>query len=167
MLSSKFVLLFILQFVFALSAFSQFNTNTYLQEAREDMAANRYFDAIQKLDVCIQTRAGQYDAYFFRGVCKYYLNDNLGAEEDLNVAVSIYDPYLSDAFHYRSYVKYKLGDYDGAISDINQIIKQQPNNPKLYLERAFSKLSGQDYNGVLADCSKVLKMQYASENLYL
>ncbi len=164
---SKCRLLFILQFIFSLNAFSQFNTSTYLQEAREDIAASHYFDAIQKLDVCIQTKPGQYDAYFFRGVCKYYLNDDLGAEADLNVAVNMYDPYLSDAYHYRSFVRYRLGDYEGAIRDVDQLISIQGKDPKLYMERAFSKLSSQDYNGAIKDCYKVLSMQYVNENLYL
>ncbi len=164
---TKFRLVFLLQFIAVFVASAQLNTNAFLQEARVDISQNNYFEAIQKLDACIQARPGQYDAYFFRGICKYSLNDNLGALQDLNVAVTVYDPYLSDAYHYRSYVKYRLGDYDGAIRDINQLIAIESGDPKLYLERAFSKLANQDYNGALKDCNKTLSMQWANENLYL
>ncbi|HTA82970.1 MAG TPA: tetratricopeptide repeat protein [Bacteroidia bacterium] len=162
----KFLLICIIE-LFTISAFSQLNANTYLNDARNDLNSNKYFDAIQKLDVCIKLKPGEYEAYFFRGICKYFLNDNIGALQDLNIAVSIYDPFLSDAFHYRSYVKYCLGDYDGSIRDINQVIMQQPTNPKLYVERAFSKLSAQDYNGALADCGKAQKLQLSVPNIYL
>jgi tetratricopeptide (TPR) repeat protein len=159
-------LLIIFLFV-STSAFSQLNANTYLNDAKNDLNNNRYFDAIQKLDICIKLKPGEYDAYFFRGVCKYFLNDNIGALSDLNIAVSIYDPFLSDALHYRSYVKYCLGDYDGSMRDINQVIQQQPTNGRLYVERAFSKLSSQDYNGALADCDKAQHLLLSIANIYL
>ena len=167
MRSHRPILILIILFAFASSGLAQFNTYTILAEAREDVTKGNYFDAIQKLDECIQSRPGQYEAYFLRGVSKYFLNDNVGALQDLNVAVTVYDPYLSDAYHYRSFVKYRLGDYDGAIRDINQLITIQNSDPKLYMERAFSKLANQDYNGALKDCNKTLSMQWANDNLYL
>lgn len=166
-MSFKYRFLIFFQLVFVLCGYSQLNTYTFLQEARDDIAKGNYFEAIQKLDACIQSRAGQYDAYFFRGISKYFLNDNIGALQDLNVAVTVYDPYLSDAYHYRSFVKYRLGDYDGAIRDINSLMATQKNDPKLYMERAFAKLANQDYNGALKDCNKTLSLQWANENLYL
>ncbi|MGP8214494.1 MAG: tetratricopeptide repeat protein [Bacteroidia bacterium] len=165
--SSKFRAALIIQFIFAINGFSQLNVNAYLNEARTDMSSNNYFDAMQKLDICIKVQPGKFEAFFFRGVCKYFLNDDIGAEQDLNVAVTIYDPYLYDAYHYRSFVKYRLGDYEGAISDINQIIAIKEDDPKLYVERAFSKLSGQDYNGAISDCNKSLSLHWAGENLYM
>ncbi len=163
----KFRILFVIQFVFAVSAFSQLNENAYLDEAKTDLGNRNYFDAIQKLDVCLKVRPGDFVAYFFRGVCKYYLNDNAGAELDLTNAISFYNPYLSDAYHYRSIVKYRLGDFDGAIEDINQVIDQHKNDPTLYVERAFSELSTGNSNKAISDCNKALSLNWSSTNLYL
>ncbi len=140
-----------------------------MDEARKDMNERNYFDAIQKLDVCIEINPNEYVAYFYRGVCKYSLKDNLGAELDLNSSMSAYNPLLYDAYHYRSLVKYRLGDYEGAVKDINHVIEGTANNldPELYVERAFFKLSDQDFKGALGDCNTALANHYAGENVYL
>jgi len=167
MLLSKFRITLFIQFVFAISAFSQLNVNTYILEARKDISDKNYFEAIQKLDVCIEVYPGKHEAYFYRGICKYYLKDNLGAEQDLNNAISIYNTLLYDSYHYRSLVKYRLGDYEGAISDINHVIAVQGNDPQLYMERAFYKLSNQNFTDVISDCNAALRMNYFSENIYM
>ncbi|HSY77314.1 MAG TPA: tetratricopeptide repeat protein [Bacteroidia bacterium] len=165
--SLKFRILLIIQLAFAINAFAQLNTSVYINEARADMNSGKYFDAIQKLDICIEVKPGECEAYFFRGVCKYFLNDDIGAEQDLNVAVSMYDPYLSDAYRYRSSVKYRLGDYEGAMRDVNQLIAIQGNDSRLYTERAFDKLANQDYIGAISDCNKALRMPWSGETIYL
>ena len=155
------------QLIFGIQAFSQLNVNAYLLNAKKDIEKNNFTEAINKLNLCIQVQPGASETYFYRGVCKYYLNDNLGAEEDFTHAISIYCPLLYDAYHYRSLTQYRLGEYDGAITDINKIIGIQSNNPQLYAERAFCKLALQNYNGALSDCNKALSLQAISEDLYI
>jgi tetratricopeptide (TPR) repeat protein len=167
MLLSKFRLTLTFLFIGAFHAFSQLNIYAYMQDARKDMDNKNYFEAIQKLDVCIEVKPSEYAAYFYRGVCKFYLKDNLGAEMDLNSAMSAYDPLLSDAYHYRSLVKYRLGDFEGAITDINHVIDGQGPDALLYVERAFFKLSNQNFNDAVNDCNKALQMRYTGENVYL
>lgn len=167
MLLSKFRLTFILSFICVIHAFSQLNVYTYMEEAKKEMDNKNYFDAIQKLDVCIEVRPNEYVAYFYRGVCKYYLKDNLGAEQDLNSSMSAYNPLLYDAYHYRSLVKYRLGDYDGAIKDIDHVIDGLGNDPELLVERAFFKLSDQNYTGAISDCNTAMHLHYSGENLFV
>jgi tetratricopeptide (TPR) repeat protein len=163
----KFRLTILFSFICAINAFSQLNVHAYEEEARKEMDNKNYFEAIQKLDVCIEVRPNEYVAYFYRGVCKYYLNDNLGAELDLNSAMSAYNPLLYDTYHYRSLVKYRLEDFEGAIKDIDHVIKEAGNDPLLYVERGFFKLSDQNFNGAVSDCNTALRMHYAGENVYL
>src|SRR6202012_4409144 len=108
----RFILIFCL--AFSLPAFSQLNLRAYMDEARKEINEKNYFDAIQKLDLCIEINPNEYVAYFYRGICKYFLKDNLGAELDFNSSMSAYNPLLYDSYHYRSLVKYRLGDYKGA-----------------------------------------------------
>lgn len=169
MLSFKTRFALIVFLAFSLPVFSQLNLQVYMDEARKELNEKNYFDAIQKLDVCIEVNPNEYVAYFYRGVCKYYLKDNLGAELDLNSSMSAYNPLLYDAYHYRSLVKYRLGDYEGAVKDIDHVIEGTANDPdpELYVERAFFKLSGQDFKGSLSDCNTALHNHYAGENVYL
>lgn len=166
-LLSKFCLTFLLLFIGILNVFSQLNVYAYIDDARKEMDKKNYFEAIQKLDVCIEVRPKEYVAYFYRGICKYYLKDNLGAEQDLNSAMSAYNPLLYDTYHYRSLVKYQLGDYEGAIKDIDHVIDAMGNDPQLLVERAFYKLSDQNFSGAIGDCNNALHMHYMGKNVYL
>jgi len=163
----KLPILLFFQLLFTFHAFSQLNVNAYLLNAKNDIEKNNFSEAITKLNLCIQVQPGVSEMYFYRGICKYYLNDNLGADEDFSHAISIYCPFIFDAYNFRSLAKYRLGDYDGAISDINKVIGKQSNNPQLYAERAFCKLASQNFNGALNDCNKALSMQAMSEDLYI
>lgn len=167
----KLLLTVAFYFAFTIHAWAQLNVNVYLEEARKDLSNKKYYDAMQKLDLCIAVKPGEYVAYFYRGLCKYYLNDNLGAEQDLTSAVSMFDPLLYDAYHYRSLIRYRLGDFEGAINDINRVIgweqEQAQASGELYVQRAFFELSLQNFTAVISDCNTALRLNYGQENLYL
>jgi tetratricopeptide (TPR) repeat protein len=164
---TKFLLIFCFQIFFGIQVFSQLNVNAYLQSAKNDIDKNNFSEAINKLSLCIQVKPGETEAYFYRGICKYFLNDNLGAKEDFDNAITIYSPLFYDAYHYRSIVKYRLGDYEGSVKDLNKIMSTKNINPQLYSERAFSKLASQDFNGALSDCNKAISMKAISEDIFV
>src|SRR6188768_1021494 len=117
MISRKFFILFVWSVAFTIPSAAQYNFTKYMSDAREEMVKNNFTEAINKLNICVQVRPAEYQAWFYRGLCKYYLNDNLGALSDLEKATSNYSPWFYDACTYRALVKDKLEDYDGAIRD--------------------------------------------------
>ena len=163
----KFLILFFFGIAFTLPSPAQYNFNKYLSDAKEELVKNNYPEAINKLNVCIQVRPAEYQAWFYRGVCKYYLNDNLGALSDLEMATSNYSAWFYDACTYRALVKDRLEDYDGAIKDFNLVLSKKPDDPQLYIQRSFSRLSNRDYTGALRDCNTALGLHGISEELYL
>lgn len=56
MLSFKIRFALIVFLAFSLPAFSQLNLQVYMDEARKELNEKNYFDAIQKLDVCIEVK---------------------------------------------------------------------------------------------------------------
>ena len=138
-----------------------------MQDAREEMMKNNFTEAINKLNICVQVKPAEYQAWLYRGICKYYLNDNLGALSDLEMASSNYSLWFYDACTYRALVKDRLEDYEGAIKDYNLVIEKKPGDPQLYVQRAFSKLANRDYTGALADCNTALSLHGFGEELYL
>jgi len=146
---------------------SQINVTALISDAQTDISKNNYLEAIKKLNICISVKPGESVAYFFRGLCKYYLNDNLGAEQDLTNALTIYNPWAYDAYNYRGLAKYRLQDFNGAIMDFNKVILKRPRDPQLYIERAFARLSNQDFKGSLSDCDKSLDLGAEGDNIYL
>ncbi len=168
----KFRLLFPFLLLFTSQGFAQYNFDTYFKEAVKDVNEKNYTDALPKLNLCLQVKPGESAAYFYRGVCKYFLNDYQGAKQDLLDATAHYSPIYYDAYHFLALSKDRLEDFMGAIADFNKILDKYNTDPAMYVERAFSKLSALDYNGAVADCNKAYSMapmgiSEAGENLYL
>jgi len=152
---------------FSVTASAQYNYDKYLSDAREEMVKGNFTEAIDKLNICVQVKPAEYQAWFYRGLCKYYLHDNLGALSDLETATSNFSPWFYDACTYRALVKDRLEDYEGAIRDFNLVLEKKPDDPQLYVQRSFSKLSNRDYTGAIADCNLALSHHGVSEELYL
>ncbi len=162
------VLLFVfVSVLFSFRGFSQINVNALINDAQSDYSKGNFLEAIKKLNICISVNPSSAVAYFFRGISKYSLNDNLGAEQDLSNAISIYNPWVLDAYHYRALARIRLEEFSYAIQDLDKVIVKQDNDPQLYIERAVAKLSAQDYKGVIADCNKALSFGAAGDNLFL
>src|SRR5262245_32231437 len=90
------------------SVSAQYNFNKYLSDARVLLMHKEYAEAVGKLNICIQVRPADYQALYYRGLCKFFLNDNLGALADLEKATSNYSPWFYDACTYRALVKDRL-----------------------------------------------------------
>ncbi|MEO5569523.1 MAG: tetratricopeptide repeat protein [Bacteroidia bacterium] len=157
----------LLQLVLAIDSSGQYNFDSYFAGAKKDIGDNNYTAAIEKLNICITVKPNSREVFFYRGVCKYSLYDNTGAEQDLTTALSSASVFYYDAFLYRSLVRYRLGNYRGAIDDISKVIEKQPGNAKYYVERAFAFLAANDFNAALSDCRKALALKGYSEDVYI
>lgn len=156
-----------LHLMFSTNTSAQYNFNKFLADAGKNIMDSNFTEAIQKLNICIQVEPTNKEVYFYRGICKYSLYDNIGAEQDYTTALSGYSPVFYDAYHNRALVRYRLGNYKGAIEDLNKVIEKEPNNPKLYIERGFNLLASSDFNAALNDCKKALKLKWLGADLFL
>ncbi|OFY18691.1 MAG: hypothetical protein A2W98_14320 [Bacteroidetes bacterium GWF2_33_38] len=164
---NKLAIIVIYIFVLAIPCYSQYNLNTMLFNAKLDISNKKYIDAINKLNVCINFNSVNYEAYFYRGISKYYLNDYLGAKQDLNNVLNNFPNLLEETYHYLAFVKYNLGDFNDAIIDLNHVIEKQSKNAQLYIERAYFKLDKHDYKDAIEDCNKAINFNCLNENAYL
>jgi len=157
-----------LKMFFSTPAFSQYNVDALLEQAKNLIQKENYTEALTKLNICLSAQPANSEAYYYRGACKYALFDNNGAEHDFTMAISRYSRFLYDAYLFRSQVRYKVADYAGAIDDLNKVIAREPSDHRFYLQRAFAKLASGDYNGALADCQKCLNLNpIGAEDIYL
>ncbi len=164
---ANLLLTFFLLLIFVGQTSAQYNFEKYLEDAKKDLNNNNFNAAINNLNICLQAEPTAFEAFYFRGIAKYYLHDDLGAEQDLDLATTNYSSWYYDAIHYRAMVKDRLENFQGAISDFNKVIDKVANNGQLYLERSFSKLSSQDYNGAIRDCNKAMSMNVVSEDVFM
>lgn len=145
---------------------AQYNIENLYSSAKADITKNRFTDAFNKLDIIIKIKPNQAEAYFYRGVCKYFLGDYGGALQDLDFSLE-YNPAMYDAYYYRALTQTQLQEYDAALRDFDKLIDRQDKNPQLYLDRAFCKLFKKDYHGAIADCNNAIPYQTINEKLFL
>ena len=154
------------QIVFVISAFAQYNFNAFFAKAKLNIDSKNFTEAITNLNICILAQPNNCEVYYYRAACKYSLSDNIGAEQDYTIALSVYSPVFYEACRYRSLVRYQLGNYSGAIEDINKAIEKQINNPILYIERAFYLLANNNFGAAINDCDKAISLKSVGEDVF-
>ena len=166
-MKSKKYSLILLLLLSAFVASAQYNMNAYMIKAKKCVAEDRFEEAIKLLNICLEAQPGNCEVYYYRGGCKYFLNDYLGAEQDFTNALASFSSVYYESFQYRSQVRYRLGNFAGSVTDLNKVIEKQKEDPKLYLMRAFSRLALNDFEGALCDCKLSSIYKYVGEDLSL
>jgi len=127
----------------------------------------QYGNAIICFDRCIEIDTNNADAYYGRGITKYYLSDYHGAIEDYNKTIEV-NPNDAEAYFFRGNAKFVLSDYRGAIEDYNKAIEINPNFAEAYGNRGWIKLNFYlfDYLGVIEDCNKAIEINPKLAEVY-
>lgn len=154
---------FFIQLVLATSVFAQYNFDIIFANGKLAFSQKDYYEAINKFNKCVDIKPENAEVYFYRGLCKYVLFDNIGAEHDFSMAIIYHNFLYSDALNYRSLTKYRLGKYVEAINDINKVIEKEPSILKNYLQRAYFYLANDNYNASLNDCAKLIDAKSSIE----
>ena len=85
-----------------------------------------YQKAIQYCNKAIELEPNHREAYFIKGMCNYYLNQNQEAIKDFDKAIEL-DPNKSDAYIQRGFAKMHNKDYLGVLLDENKLKEIIPN----------------------------------------
>ncbi len=144
--------------------FGQYNFNVLFTNAKTAVNQKKYYEAITKLNTCASIQPENAEIYYYRGLAKYFLEDNLGAEQDFTMAVSNFTPMYYDAFNYRALTRYRLGKFALAVDDLNKVIENNPDLGKLYVERAFFYLADANYKAALENCKKAISLKSLGED---
>jgi len=91
----------------------------YLKKGNDLLDKKKFQDALTVLNKAIELDADNGEAYAFRGMAKYQLNDFKGALADYDKAVSLI-PDFGEVYDLRGIVKSELGDKVGACEDWNK-----------------------------------------------
>ena len=71
-----------------------------------------------------------YVPWYDRAIAKYYLDDNVGAENDITEAIKL-NPYIDGMYDLRAITRIRQAKYKEAISDYNKAISIDNRNKKL------------------------------------
>ena len=139
------------------SSFAQLNKPYFINRGRYFINSENYTDAISVLNQVIRADSTLDEAWFLRGVAKYYLNDFQGARNDLNKTLSR-NPLLSNAYLYRAIVNSKLSRYSQAITDLDMAIDLRPNFAIAYFNRGISYILINEHKKAIADFTKTINL---------
>jgi tetratricopeptide (TPR) repeat protein len=92
------------------------------------------------LNKAIELNPNYVEAYFYRGLEKFNLNDYWGAISDYNTAIEI-DPNSYETYAYRGVAKFQLKDNSGALNDFNKAIEINPKYAFAYGSRGIFKFN--------------------------
>ncbi|MDX9846932.1 MAG: tetratricopeptide repeat protein [Tenuifilaceae bacterium] len=137
---------------------AQLNKYYFFNLARNQIAENQLTEAIATLNELIKADGKIADAWFFRGLAKYNLNDLHGSLADFSQAITE-NPVFSQALLYRGIVYGKMSRYGQALNDFDMAIDLRPNWADAYFSRGVNYLLSQQPQKAITDFSKVIDFE--------
>lgn len=135
---------------------AQYNREYFFWMGRRCVMANDYQAAIRTLNTLLRFDEEAYEGYFLRGVAKYNLDDLIGAEADLSMAIAK-NPVYTQAYYYRAVTRSRLGNYDDALQDFREAIDLRPDLPGPYYSRGMTRLLNQQFHEAIEDFDQFIR----------
>ncbi|MDD3876188.1 MAG: tetratricopeptide repeat protein [Bacteroidales bacterium] len=88
----------------------------YIRSGDRKLTARNYQGALEDFDKAVEMDSYSPDAYNYRGIVRYYMDDFAGALIDFNKAIEL-QPDYAEAYNLRGIVKGELKDEKGACED--------------------------------------------------
>ncbi len=134
----------------AATSYGQYNKAYFFWMGRGYLIENRYREAIRIYNALLRVDPDDYEAYFFRGIAKANLDDNLGAEYDFSLAIEK-NPVYTMAYHHRAVTRMLLGNYDDALADFQEAINLRPDLSGPYYSRGYTFLMNRQFEKAVDD----------------
>ncbi len=144
----------------------QINYRHFIFAGQIALSEKNYTEAIRDLNTAIESKPDGFEAYFLRGIAKYYLGDYKGAAGDFSKTVSIH-PLYTRAYQYRGIAYDRMFQYQKAINDFDYALKQDPFDSQLFLARGDTKMHLQEYLNALKDYNQAIRLNPKLGEAYL
>ncbi len=134
----------------SMTSYGQYNKAWFFWMGRSHLVENRYREAITIYNALLRVDPEDYEAYFFRGIAKANLDDQLGAEQDFTIAIEK-NPVSTMAYHHRAITRMMMGNYDDALADFNEAIELRPDLSSSYYSRGYTYLMNRQFEAAIED----------------
>ena len=138
-----FVLLFFL-LGGATKVHAQYNVDRLIESGRVAVAYEDYILGIQYFNKVIALKPRLYEAWHYRAVAKFHLDDFRGAESDVSEAINL-NPYVTQLYDLRGISRIRLDNYEGAIADYDKALALNPSNQNYWYNRAACRVEIKDF----------------------
>lgn len=152
-------------FLLPLHTWAQSQAN-FTSQGRYELSKGRYAAAIDLFNKALQMSSFNAEAYFLRGIAKYELEDNIGAERDFTKAIE-FNPKNHEALLYRGVCRSQLLRYREAFEDFNKALKLNADDWRIYSNRALANLRLDRYVDAIADCNRIIDLKKENSETYL
>jgi tetratricopeptide (TPR) repeat protein len=147
-------------------------TNTRLKKisARNSESIHLFAEAMKywekeqlEKSLCYLNRAIKNESnkgyYYFRGLCKFELEDYKGALKDLEISIKNKREIHSIKLFLIAECKYELKNFKGAIKELDQLIKFNFELSDDFYSRAGWKYRTKDFQGAIEDLNKSIELR--------
>ena len=132
------------------TSYGQYNKAYFFWMGRSHLIESRYREAIRIYNALLRVDPDDWEAYFFRGIAKANLDDNLGAEADFSMAIAK-NPVSTMSYHHRAITRMLLGNYDDALADFREAIELRPDLSGPYYSRGYTYLMNRQFEAAIED----------------
>lgn len=150
----------------AVPAMAQWDKDVMEFRGRLALQDGKYASAVEQFNVLCKVDTANYWAFFYRGVAKYNLGDNRGAQKDFDRSVRL-NPVFTNGYHYRAITKSRAGEYEEALKDFNRAIELRPGFYGLYFSRGVSYFLSQQFEEAIGDFDKYIRHEPKDPSAYL
>ena len=120
---------------------AQLNTARVMEIGRNALYFEDYVLSIQYFNKVADAKPYLYEPYFYRGLAKFYLDDFIGAQEDLTLSIAR-NPYIARSYQLRGLCRANLDSLSLAEQDIRTAIKYDPQNMNMWQNLAGVLMQG-------------------------
>ena len=96
------------------------------------------------------------EPYYFRGYCKFRLDDYQGAYLDFQRVIEL-NPYFAEGYRFRGIIKAMQQDYQDAMEDFAKALELDAASPEIYNSRGYTYISIKNYEKAIEDFNEALK----------
>lgn len=136
---------------------AQFNKAYFFYKGEELISKGNYADAIPFLNTLLNVDSTIHEAWFLRGVARYYQNDLIGAENDFSKCLNI-NPLFSQAYQYNAMVLQQLGKSAESIECIQKAIELRPASAQYLFTYGVILFQQEQYHDALNAFNQVLRI---------
>ncbi len=146
----KYFFSLIILITLASSASAQLRIDRYLITGRRQLARSEFSSALKTFNQIIRIQDDNWEAWYYRGLTKFYLGDEVGSERDFNQAIGL-QPNLAELYLYRGIVQDYRGESYGALEDFNKGLEIDPDDPILHYSRGTTYLKLNNFTRAIED----------------
>ena len=145
---------------------AQINHKHFVLMGKIELSKENYTEAIKDFNIAILAKPNDFEAYFLRGIAKYYLSDYSGAVDDFTRTLEIHPLYVR-AYHYRGVANDRLSNYADAMSDFRHAISLDPFSEDLHIASGSTLMHLNNYPDAVAEFDTALIINPENANAYI